>query len=153
MALSEGQRSLDEHDPEPKHIPLSFTPQLTLLVSVALCRAIRAIVPVEAGIKWPNDLLIGGRKAAGILLESSAENETLQHIIAGVGIGVNLEPDDYPPELRNVLHRSLSRPDTGLTEWSCFAAFCWNGSSCMPCTMSRDLPYKASLGGTVSIAS
>lgn len=86
----------------PKHIPLTFTPQLTLLVSVALCRAIRAIVPVEAGIKWPNDLLIGGRKAAGILLESSAENETLQHIIAGVGIGVNLEPDDYPPELRNV---------------------------------------------------
>lgn len=87
---------------KPNHIPLSFTPQLTLLVSVALCRAIRSTVSVEAGIKWPNDLLIGGRKVAGILLESSAENETLQHIIAGVGIGVNLEPDDYPPELRDV---------------------------------------------------
>lgn len=87
---------------KPNHIPLSFTPQLTLLVAVALCRAIRGTVPVEAGIKWPNDLLIGGRKVGGILLESSAENETLQHIVAGVGIGVNLEPNDYPPELRDV---------------------------------------------------
>lgn len=87
---------------KPTEIPLSFTPQLTLLVAVALCRAIRITVPVEAGIKWPNDLLINGRKVGGILLESSAENETLQHIIAGVGIGVNLEPEDYPPSLRDI---------------------------------------------------
>lgn len=86
---------------KPVWIPLLFTPQLTLLVAVALCRAIRSATGVEAGIKWPNDLLVGGKKVAGILLESSAEDERLQHIIAGVGISVNLQSDDFPPELRD----------------------------------------------------
>ncbi|MDO3679135.1 biotin--[acetyl-CoA-carboxylase] ligase [Paenibacillus ehimensis] len=86
---------------KPVWIPLLFTPQLTLLVAVALCRAIRSTTGVEAGIKWPNDLLVGGKKVAGILLESSAEDERLQHIIAGVGISVNLQSDDFPPELRD----------------------------------------------------
>ncbi|UUZ94458.1 biotin--[acetyl-CoA-carboxylase] ligase [Paenibacillus sp. P25] len=56
-------------------IPLNFTPQLTLMVAVAVCRAIRGLVPVPVGIKWPNDLLIEGKKVCGILLESSAEDE------------------------------------------------------------------------------
>ncbi|WP_010501030.1 biotin--[acetyl-CoA-carboxylase] ligase [Paenibacillus elgii] len=86
---------------KPVWIPLLFTPQLTLLVAVALCRAIRSTTGVEAGIKWPNDLLVGGKKVAGILLESSAEDERLQHVIAGVGISVNLQSDDFPPELRD----------------------------------------------------
>lgn len=81
-------------------IPIHFAPQLTLLVAVAVCRAIRSLLPqVPVGIKWPNDLLIEGRKVCGILLESSAEDERLQHVVAGIGISVNLQPDDYPPEL------------------------------------------------------
>ncbi|KIL40027.1 biotin [Gordoniibacillus kamchatkensis] len=83
-------------------IPLQFTPQLTLLAAVALCRAIVRIARVPVGIKWPNDLLIGGKKICGILLESSAEDERLRYIVAGMGIGVNLLPDDYPPELRSI---------------------------------------------------
>ncbi|MDF2937089.1 MAG: bifunctional biotin--[acetyl-CoA-carboxylase] synthetase/biotin operon repressor [Paenibacillaceae bacterium] len=81
-------------------IPLHLTPHLTLLAAVALNRAIRKVVPeVEPGIKWPNDLLIGGKKISGILLESSAENEQLQYIVTGVGISCNLEREDYPEEL------------------------------------------------------
>ncbi|RAU95552.1 biotin--[acetyl-CoA-carboxylase] ligase [Paenibacillus sp. YN15] len=81
-------------------IPLHLTPHLTLLAAVALNRAIRKVVPeVEPGIKWPNDLLIGGKKISGILLESSAENEQLQYIVTGVGISCNLERSDYPEEL------------------------------------------------------
>lgn len=81
-------------------IPLHLTPHLTLLAAVALCRAIRRVVPeVSPGIKWPNDLLIGGKKISGILLESSAENEQLQYIVTGVGISCNLLPEDYPEEL------------------------------------------------------
>lgn len=84
-------------------IPLQFTPQLTLVTAVALCRAIRKQVPnVDPGIKWPNDLLVDGKKISGILLESSAENESLQHVITGVGIGANLEEDDYPDELKGI---------------------------------------------------
>jgi BirA family biotin operon repressor/biotin-[acetyl-CoA-carboxylase] ligase len=81
-------------------ISMQFTPQLTLLVAVALCRAIQAHIPQQVGIKWPNDLLIHGKKISGILLESSAEDERLNYVIAGIGISVNLLPEDYPDELR-----------------------------------------------------
>ncbi|NHN28689.1 biotin--[acetyl-CoA-carboxylase] ligase [Paenibacillus agricola] len=83
-------------------IPLQLAPQLTLLVAVALCRSIRKLTAIDAGIKWPNDLLVDGKKISGILLESSADEEKLQHVIAGVGISVNLDPDDFPEEIKDV---------------------------------------------------
>jgi BirA family biotin operon repressor/biotin-[acetyl-CoA-carboxylase] ligase len=83
-------------------VSLQFTPQLTLLCAVALCRAIRQTTNVNAGIKWPNDLLINGKKISGILLESNAEDERLRYVAAGIGISANLEADDYPDELRGI---------------------------------------------------
>ncbi|WP_256757332.1 biotin--[acetyl-CoA-carboxylase] ligase [Cohnella sp. WQ 127256] len=80
-------------------VPLPLTPQLTLLAAVALSRAISRIVPVEIGIKWPNDLLVGGKKISGILLESAAEDERLRYVVVGMGISVNLDAEDYPEEL------------------------------------------------------
>ncbi|TVY04599.1 biotin--[acetyl-CoA-carboxylase] ligase [Cohnella terricola] len=81
-------------------VPLPLTPQLTLLAAVALSRAIARIIPeLSIGIKWPNDLLVGGRKISGILLESAAEDERLRYIVAGLGISVNLDEKDYPDEL------------------------------------------------------
>lgn len=82
--------------------PLAFTPQLTLLTGVAMCRAIRRLTDVEVGIKWPNDLLIHGRKVSGILLESATEDQRVRYCIAGLGIDVNLNPEDYPAELLQV---------------------------------------------------
>jgi BirA family biotin operon repressor/biotin-[acetyl-CoA-carboxylase] ligase len=78
---------------------VSSAPQLTLLTAVALCRALRSSTGLDIGIKWPNDLLVGGKKLSGILLESAAEDERIRHIVAGVGISVNLEASDYPEEL------------------------------------------------------
>ncbi|WP_249899574.1 biotin--[acetyl-CoA-carboxylase] ligase [Paenibacillus sp. PK3_47] len=83
-------------------LPLSLTPQLTLLAGVAVCRAIREVTGVQAGIKWPNDLLAGGRKICGILLESCLREGGLHYCIAGIGISVNLKPEDYPAELAGV---------------------------------------------------
>lgn len=84
-------------------IPVQFISQFTLLIAVTLNRVIRKIVPdVDVGIKWPNDLLIGGRKVCGILLESSATDESLNYVVAGVGISANLTSEDYPEELRSV---------------------------------------------------
>ncbi|MBU5444003.1 MULTISPECIES: biotin--[acetyl-CoA-carboxylase] ligase [unclassified Paenibacillus] len=81
-------------------ISLQFTPQLTLLAAVAICRSLQKFIPAKVGIKWPNDLLVNGRKICGILLESSAEDERIRHVIAGIGISVNLTEADYPEELR-----------------------------------------------------
>jgi BirA family biotin operon repressor/biotin-[acetyl-CoA-carboxylase] ligase len=80
-------------------VPIHFAPQLTLLTAVALCRSLKRITSLPIGIKWPNDLLIEGKKISGILLESAAEDERLRYVIAGIGISVNLEEDDYPAEL------------------------------------------------------
>lgn len=82
------------------HVPLQFVSQLTLLAAVAVCRAIRLHVPVDVGIKWPNDLLVERKKVCGILLESSAEDERLRYVVAGIGISANLSREDYPEELR-----------------------------------------------------
>ncbi|WP_036582496.1 biotin--[acetyl-CoA-carboxylase] ligase [Paenibacillus darwinianus] len=80
-------------------IPLPFTPQLTLLAAVALCRSLRRLTGLDIGIKWPNDLLIDGKKISGILLESSAEEERLKYVVAGIGISLNLDASDYPPDM------------------------------------------------------
>lgn len=80
-------------------VPIHFAPQLTLLTAVALCRSLRRVTSLPIGIKWPNDLLIEGKKISGILLESTAEDERLRYVIAGIGISVNLEKSDYPEEI------------------------------------------------------
>lgn len=80
-------------------VPIHCAPQLTLLTAVALCRSLTRITELNIGIKWPNDLLIDGKKISGILLESAAEDERLKYVIAGIGISVNLVEADYPPEL------------------------------------------------------
>lgn len=80
-------------------LALQNTPQLTLLTGVAVCRAIRSYTGADAGIKWPNDLLIDGRKVCGILLESTVEDHELRYCIAGIGVDVNFDPKDYPEDL------------------------------------------------------
>ncbi|GAS82653.1 biotin--[acetyl-CoA-carboxylase] ligase [Paenibacillus amylolyticus] len=83
-------------------VPLQHTPQLTLLTGVAVCRAVRACTGADAGIKWPNDLLIDGRKVCGILLESTVEDHEVRFCIAGIGVDVNFDPEDYPEDLTTI---------------------------------------------------
>ena len=83
-------------------LPLHHTPQLTLLTGVAVCRAVRACTGAEAGIKWPNDLLIDGRKMCGILLESAVEDHEVRYCIAGIGVDANFDSQDYPEDLRQI---------------------------------------------------
>ena len=80
-------------------LPPARAPELTLLASVAVCDALRQ-AGVQAGIKWPNDLLAGGKKIAGILTELSAEPERVHWVVVGIGVNVNAGPEDFPPELR-----------------------------------------------------
>jgi len=84
------------------NVSIQFAPQLTLLVAVALCETLRQYLELPATIKWPNDVLINGKKCSGILLESVAEEQRLKYVIAGIGINVNLSQDDFPEELKEL---------------------------------------------------
>lgn len=77
-------------------------PKCTLLAAVAVSRAIRQATGVACGIKWPNDILVGGRKLVGILTEMSAEMDAINYIVIGIGINVNVDADDLPPELQEI---------------------------------------------------
>jgi BirA family biotin operon repressor/biotin-[acetyl-CoA-carboxylase] ligase len=80
--------------------PPTSAPLITLAASVALARAVASHCEVEARIKWPNDVLIGGRKLAGILTEMSSEPDRIRHVVVGFGVNVNSEVDDFPADVR-----------------------------------------------------
>ena len=74
---------------------------LTLAAAVAVSAAIRETTGLSAGIKWPNDLVIEGRKVCGILLEMNSEADRVNHVILGIGINYAQKEEDFPEELRN----------------------------------------------------
>jgi BirA family transcriptional regulator, biotin operon repressor / biotin---[acetyl-CoA-carboxylase] ligase len=76
------------------------TTQLIVATATALRRAIQIQANVQPAIKWPNDILVNGRKVAGILTELNAELDHIKYVIVGVGIDVNHSAEDFPPELR-----------------------------------------------------
>jgi BirA family biotin operon repressor/biotin-[acetyl-CoA-carboxylase] ligase len=82
------------------NIPLSKAPQLTLLTAVAIVQAFEEMTDLIPEIKWPNDILINGKKVTGILTELQAEADRIHSIIIGVGINVNQKKDDFPLELQ-----------------------------------------------------
>jgi BirA family transcriptional regulator, biotin operon repressor / biotin---[acetyl-CoA-carboxylase] ligase len=76
--------------------------RLTVASATALRRAIQSQTGLQPEIKWPNDILIRGRKVAGILTELSAELDQVNHLVLGIGVNVNLNPADLPAELRKL---------------------------------------------------
>ena len=66
---------------------------LTNLMALALCRALERACGLGPAIKWPNDVFLEGRKLAGVLTEFTCRAERLDHVVVGVGLNVNLTPD------------------------------------------------------------
>jgi BirA family biotin operon repressor/biotin-[acetyl-CoA-carboxylase] ligase len=94
------------------------TTQLTVAAATALWRAIRAETGITAEIKWPNDILIRGKKVVGILTELSAEVDRVKHVTLGVGVDVNLSASEFPSDLRKIATslrvesgKPISRPE------------------------------------------
>jgi len=85
----------------PRLHPTSAT-QLTVLAAVAVARAIERQTELRPAIKWPNDVLVGHRKVAGILLEMSTELDRIRHAVLGIGIDVNVPAEAFPQSIRTV---------------------------------------------------
>ena len=75
--------------------------QLTFLSAVAVARAIDRAANLQPQIKWPNDILINGRKVAGLLNEMSAETEKVHFVVLGIGVNLNMRREQYPADLRH----------------------------------------------------
>ena len=93
-------------------------PSDVLIFSLAAGLAVRAAVAeiapqLKPDLKWPNDVLLGGRKFCGILIEMNAEATQVRHLV--VGIGINVNQAKFPAELREIA--TSLRIETG-TEWS-----------------------------------
>ncbi|MFQ6064369.1 MAG: biotin--[acetyl-CoA-carboxylase] ligase [Candidatus Bathyarchaeia archaeon] len=78
-------------------------PKLTFTAAVAVARAIREMFNLEAEIKWPNDVLICGKKVCGILTETSIKGEIVDFVVVGVGINANASLDSFPENLRDTI--------------------------------------------------
>jgi BirA family biotin operon repressor/biotin-[acetyl-CoA-carboxylase] ligase len=76
--------------------------QIPLIAGVAAARAISAETGLKPSIKWPNDILIGNKKVAGILTEMSCEVDRINYVILGIGINVNTIEKDFPESIRDI---------------------------------------------------
>ena len=95
-------------------------PQFTLIAAVAIVNAIKSLYPtLSPQIKWPNDLLIGGRKLTGILTEMVAETDRVKALLIGIGINVHHEQEDFPEALQSIatsLKLELEKLESGFVE-------------------------------------
>ncbi len=104
----------------PEMAPQSAT-HITISAAVSIVRAIRHVTGLEAEIKWPNDVQGKGLKVAGILTELSAEVDRVRHLILGLGLNINHQPTDFPPEIRKIA-TSLAIETGALVDRPCLAA-------------------------------
>ena len=75
---------------------LNRLPQLVMVSSLAVVRAIREVADLESQIKWPNDILIENKKVCGILVENEVKGDKVNFAVVGIGINVNLNPSAFP---------------------------------------------------------
>ena len=96
---------------------VAYLPSLIMLASLAVVHSIEAITGLKSQIKWPNDVLVNGKKVCGILVESEVQGNSVGYAIVGIGINVNIRLSHFPDivstatSLSDELGRDVSRLD------------------------------------------
>lgn len=97
------------------NLTLEQVPRLTMLASLAAAEAIESVTGLPVRFKWPNDILIRGRKAGGVLTEVGVTGKRLDYVVVGIGLNVNWNPTQVPElagkatSLSEELGREVSR--------------------------------------------
>lgn len=91
-------------------LPPTELPKLTLTAAVAVVEALKEVTGLEVGIKWPNDILLDGKKLGGILTEMETESDQMSYVILGVGLNINTQV--FPDYLQTL---ATSLASTGRT--------------------------------------
>ena len=102
---------------KPEELLPGNAPMLTLVSALAVVRAMKEQTGLDAMIKWPNDIVINGKKVCGMLTEMSTQIDYINHIVVGIGINVLHTAEDFSPDVAAVatslameLGRPVSRP-------------------------------------------
>ncbi|NPV79592.1 MAG: biotin--[acetyl-CoA-carboxylase] ligase [Firmicutes bacterium] len=74
--------------------------QIPMLAAISVASALRGELCLPAEIKWPNDIMLYGRKICGILAETRNGTGSIEFIVLGIGVNVNQDGDDFPPDLK-----------------------------------------------------
>jgi len=96
---------------------VTYLPFLIMLASLAVVHSIDKVAGLKSQVKWPNDVLINGRKVCGILVESEVRGDKVNYAIIGIGINANFRVSDFPEissiatSLSDELGRDISRLD------------------------------------------
>ena len=81
--------------------PASESGALALLAGVAVAAALKQLGVPGVALKWPNDVLVGGKKICGVLVEPVLKGDHIEFAVVGIGVNVRHGAEDFPPELRN----------------------------------------------------
>jgi BirA family biotin operon repressor/biotin-[acetyl-CoA-carboxylase] ligase len=95
-------------------MPPAYSSRVNFAASMILAQTLRSLFEVDAAVKWPNDILVDGKKLAGILSEMDAETDRVNFINIGIGINVNNDPMPYEPmatSLKKILGREVGRKE------------------------------------------
>lgn len=95
-------------------IPPSLSYKVNFIASLVLSRTLQNLYGINARVKWPNDVLVDGKKISGILAEMEADADRVSYINIGIGINVNNDPTSVElkaTSVRKVLNRTVSRRD------------------------------------------
>jgi BirA family transcriptional regulator, biotin operon repressor / biotin---[acetyl-CoA-carboxylase] ligase len=93
-------------------IPVLLSGRINFLAAVTLVRTLRETLQIDARVKWPNDILVAGRKIAGMLSELEAEGDRVRFINIGIGVNVNNDPSPIEAaaaSLREITGTTVSR--------------------------------------------
>ncbi len=99
------------------HPSVLYLPSLIMLASLAVVHSIEKVAGLKSQVKWPNDVLINGKKVCGVLIENEVRGDRVDYAIIGLGINVNLRLSDFPEissiatSLSDELGRNVSRLD------------------------------------------
>ncbi|MFO7611484.1 MAG: biotin--[acetyl-CoA-carboxylase] ligase [Clostridia bacterium] len=99
---------------------------ITVVSAIAVCITVFELYGVEPGIKWPNDIIMGGRKVCGILSEMSCETGAIEHIVVGVGINVIQQKNDFSKEVSQTASSLYMETGDRRGRAEIVAALCYN---------------------------
>jgi BirA family biotin operon repressor/biotin-[acetyl-CoA-carboxylase] ligase len=103
---------------------LAYLPSLIMVASLGVVHCLEKVAGLKAQIKWPNDVLINGKKVCGILIESEVRGKRADYAVMGIGINVNIKPSAFPeiPSTATSLSQELGRDVSQLDMIRCLLA-------------------------------